>query len=108
MSSIIQNTTTDLQLAVYSPRTVEAYSYHVKKFLEHFNKEPKFISEDEIKQYFLFLKYKKKLSGSASAQAPGAQVANKNRANTPVHTHRMLKILNTRIIRGTGSLNRDP
>ncbi len=37
--------------------------------MEHFGKDPTSISEDEIKQYFLFLKYKKKLSGSASAQA---------------------------------------
>lgn len=69
MHSILQKTITDLKLASYSPRTVEAYSYHVKKFLEHFGKKPLEISEDEIKQYFLFLKYKKKLSGSASAQA---------------------------------------
>lgn len=69
MQSIIKNTIINLQLASYSPRTVEAYSYHVKKFLEYFNKDPKSISEDEIKQYFLYLKYKKKLSGSASAQS---------------------------------------
>jgi site-specific recombinase XerD len=69
MKDILQNTIVDLQLAGYSPRTVESYSYHVKKFLEHFDKDPKSICEDEIKQYFLFLKYKKKLSGSASAQA---------------------------------------
>ncbi|HUT43691.1 MAG TPA: site-specific integrase [Desulfobacterales bacterium] len=69
MKDILQNTIVDLQLASYSPRTVESYSYHVKKFLEHFDKDPKSISEDEIKQYFLYLKYKKKLSGSASAQA---------------------------------------
>ena len=69
MNNILQNTIVDLQLASYSPRTVEAYSYHVKKFLEYFDKDPKSISEDEIKQYFLFLKYKKNLSGSASAQA---------------------------------------
>ncbi len=69
ISDIHQQTTTNLKLAGYSLRTVEAYSYHVKKFLEYYNKEPKLITEDEIKQYFLFLKYKKKLSGSASAQA---------------------------------------
>jgi site-specific recombinase XerD len=69
MKDILQNTIVDLQLASYSPRTVEAYSYHVKKFLEHFDKDPRTITENEIKQYFLFLKYKKKLSGSASAQA---------------------------------------
>ena len=69
MHSILQETIVNLQLAGYSPRTVEAYSYHVKKFLKHFDKEPTCLTEDEIKQYFLFLKYKKKLSGSASAQA---------------------------------------
>jgi len=69
MLSILQSTITDLKLASYSPRTVEVYSYHVKKFLEYFDKNPKDISEDEVKQYFIYLKYKKKLSGSASAQA---------------------------------------
>ena len=72
MHSIIQTVTADLQLAGYSPKTVETYSYHVKKFLEYFDKDPKRISEDELKQYFLFLKYKKKLSPSANAQAISA------------------------------------
>lgn len=69
MEALLLSVIQDLQLAGYSPRTVEAYSYHVKKFLDHFNKHPKRISEHEIKEYFLYLKYKKKLSGSASAQA---------------------------------------
>jgi len=72
ISEVHQRTTTDLKLAGYSQRTVEAYSYHVKKFLEYYNKDPKQITEDEIKQYFLFLKYKKNLSGSASSQAISA------------------------------------
>ncbi len=65
MQSVLQNTIVDLQLAGYSPGTVEAYSYHVKKFLEYFDKNPADICEDEIKQYFLYLKYKKELLGSA-------------------------------------------
>jgi len=69
MQNILQTVTQDLQLAGYRPKTVESYSYHVKKFLDYFNKHPELICEDEIKLYFLFLKYKKKLSGSASAQA---------------------------------------
>jgi integrase/recombinase XerD len=69
LNSILNTVTQDLQLAGYSRKTVEAYSYHVKKFLDHFAKAPAVITEDEIKQYFLYLKYKKKLSGSASAQA---------------------------------------
>lgn len=69
MKSILNKVTQDLQLASYSPRTVESYSYHVGKFLAYFKKDPRLISEDEIRHYFLFLKNKKKLSGSASAQA---------------------------------------
>ena len=42
-----------------------------KFFLDHFTKEPAAITEDEIKQYFLYLKYKKKLSGSASNSDTG-------------------------------------
>ncbi len=71
MKPILNNITQDLQLASYNPKTVEAYSYHVKKYLDHFAKEPAFITEDGIKQYFLYLKYKKKLSGSASPPASG-------------------------------------
>jgi hypothetical protein len=46
---ILNNVTQDLQLAGYSTKTVEAYSYHVKKFLDHFDKEPAVITEYEIK-----------------------------------------------------------
>ena len=69
MQKVLQDTIINLQLAGYRPRTVEAYSYHVKKFLEYYDKDPKTITEDEIKSYFLYLKYTKKLSGSATAQA---------------------------------------
>ena len=46
-------------MAGYCLKTVEAYSYHVKKILDHFTKEPAAVTDDEIKQYFLYLKYKK-------------------------------------------------
>ena len=45
MENILKNVIQDLQPADYSPRTVEAYSYHVKKFLEYFDKDPKTITE---------------------------------------------------------------
>ena len=69
MSDILNDAITDLQLAGYRPKTVESYAYQVAKFLEYFNKDPRVISEDELKLYFLYLKNKKKLSASASAQA---------------------------------------
>ncbi len=84
MNSILNKVMQDLQLAGYGPRTVEAYSYHVKKFPEYYDKDPEHITEDEIKLYFLYLKNKKKLTGSASSQAlkflakdqkyPGAEI----------------------------------
>ena len=39
MENLLHTVTQDLKLASYSPRTVEAYSYHVKKFLEYFDKD---------------------------------------------------------------------
>ena len=69
MENILTGVAQDLQPAGHSPRTVESFSCHVKKFLEYYTKYPKQITEDEIKSYFLYLKYTKKLSGSASAQA---------------------------------------
>jgi hypothetical protein len=36
---ILERTTIDLKLAGYSPATVEAYSYHVKNFVNYFDKK---------------------------------------------------------------------
>ena len=69
MKSILKTVHQDLQLAGYSPRTVEAYFYHVTKFLEYYQREAGTISEEQVREYFLYLKHTKKLSGSSSAQA---------------------------------------
>jgi site-specific recombinase XerD len=69
MNDLLKTLSNDLQLADYSPRTVEAYLYGAKKFLEYFNKPPNQITEDDIKRYFLFLKNTKKYSASAATQA---------------------------------------
>lgn len=54
--------TENMQLFGFSQRTQETYLYRVNKLVEHFNKLPEEISNDEIRQYFLFLLNTKKYS----------------------------------------------
>ena len=58
--------TEDLQLAGYSPRTVEAYVGAVKKLAEHYQQSPDTISEEQLRNYFLYIKNVKRYSRSAS------------------------------------------
>lgn len=69
MIECLKRMSDDLQLASYSPRTCESYLYGAKKFLEYFKNNPEQITEDEIRQYFLYLKNIKKYSASASTIA---------------------------------------
>ena len=54
-----------LQLKGLSDRTQESYLGVVRRLAEHFAKSPDLISEDELKQYFLFLRNDKGYSRSA-------------------------------------------
>jgi site-specific recombinase XerD len=45
-----------LQLRGLSERTQEAYVRAVRQLAEHYHKSPELISEEELRQYFLFLK----------------------------------------------------
>jgi integrase/recombinase XerD len=45
-----------LQLRGLSERTQEAYTRAVRQLSEHYHKSPDLISEEELRQYFLFLK----------------------------------------------------
>jgi len=45
-----------LQLRGLSERTQEAYVRAVRQLAEHYHKSPDLISEEELRQYFLFLK----------------------------------------------------
>jgi site-specific recombinase XerD len=45
-----------LQLRGLSQRTQEAYVRAVRQLAEHYHKSPELISEEELRQYFLFLK----------------------------------------------------
>ena len=45
-----------LQLRGLAERTQEAYTRAVRQLSEHYHKSPDLISEEELRQYFLFLK----------------------------------------------------
>lgn len=62
MSELRQRMIESLQLRGLSERTQEAYVRAVRQLAEHFHKSPDLISEEELRQYFLFLKNVKKFS----------------------------------------------
>jgi len=47
----LENLETELKLRGFSPRTVQSYMYHNKKFLEFVKKEPEQVAEEDIKNY---------------------------------------------------------
>ena len=59
----------DLQLRGMSQATQDNYLRAVRKISEHYNKLPDEITEDEIREYFLYLKNVKKYGRSASTLA---------------------------------------
>ena len=44
---------TELKLRGFSERTVHSYLFWNKKFLEHVNKKPNQVTEDDIKNYIV-------------------------------------------------------
>ncbi|NOZ51373.1 MAG: site-specific integrase, partial [Chloroflexi bacterium] len=52
----------DLQLRGLSAKTQEAYVRTVRQLAEYYGKAPDRISEEELRQYFLYLEHEKKVS----------------------------------------------
>ncbi|MCK5244811.1 MAG: site-specific integrase [Desulfobacterales bacterium] len=59
----------DLQLRGMGERTQQMYIRAVRQLAEHFNKSPDKITEEELRDYFLYTKNVKKWSGSTSTIA---------------------------------------
>lgn len=59
----------DLQLRGLSSKTQEAYVRSVQQLAEHYSKSPDKITEDELRDYFLYVKNVKKWSRSSSIVA---------------------------------------
>jgi hypothetical protein len=49
-----------LQLRGFSERTQEAYLRAVRQLAQHYHKSPALVSEEELRQYFLYIKNVKK------------------------------------------------
>ena len=58
-----------LQLSGLSERTQEAYVSAVRQLSEHYHKSPELITEEELRQYFLFIKNVKHYSRNTSTVA---------------------------------------
>lgn len=54
----------DMRLADYRERTQEAYILATRQFLEHLQREPGALGENDVRAYFLYLRDERKLSPS--------------------------------------------
>ena len=59
----------DMQLRGLSKRTQEVYAVAVRQLAEYYNKSPAQITEEELRQYFLYLKNVRQYSSSSSTVA---------------------------------------
>ena len=59
-TQIIVRMKEDMQLLGFSQRTQQTYLYRARKIIEYFNKPPEQITNEELRQYFLYLKNEKK------------------------------------------------
>jgi len=66
MTKLRQRMIQDLQLRGMAARTQESYVFAVRKLAEHFSKSPDQITEEQLREYFLYLKNVKKYSRTAS------------------------------------------
>jgi site-specific recombinase XerD len=69
MTELQKRMVEDLQLRGMSEKTQESYLRAVRKLEERYHKSPDEITEEELRQYFLYLKNEKKYSRSASTVA---------------------------------------
>jgi len=64
MTPLRQRLIEDMQLHGLAAKTQDAYVRAVKQLAEHYHKSPDLITEDELRQYFLYLKTEKHASSS--------------------------------------------
>ncbi|MDQ5854482.1 MAG: site-specific integrase [Chloroflexota bacterium] len=64
MTPLRQRMLEDMQLRGLSPKTQRCYLHAVQQFALHFGKSPALITEDELRQYFLYLTTEKRVSPS--------------------------------------------
>lgn len=65
MTELRRRMTQDLKLAGYAERTQKSYLHAVTQLARHFHKTPSRINEDELRDYFVYLRDDRKLSSSS-------------------------------------------
>ena len=55
----------DMQIRNFAASTIDAYTWHVDKFCQHFGKTPEELGLEEIRQYQIYLVNEKKASWSS-------------------------------------------
>ena len=60
MTQLRQRMIEDMQLRGYSARTQEAYARAVRQLAEYFHRSPDQVTEEELREYFLYLANEKK------------------------------------------------
>ena len=69
MTPLRQRMLEDMQLRGLSPATQRAYLQAVQHFAHHFGKSPDQLTEEQLRQYFLYLRNDKRVSRSTSTIA---------------------------------------
>ncbi len=72
MTPLRQRFIEDLQLRNRSPKTIEAYVYHVRELARYYNQSPEQLGDDQIHRYLLHLLHHKQVSWSSYNQAVAA------------------------------------
>lgn len=74
MTRLRQRMLEDMQLRGLAPKTQESFLRVVRQLAEHVGKSPDQISEEELRDYFLYLKNEKKASQRLHDRAVRHQV----------------------------------
>lgn len=69
MTALRQRMIEDMQLHGLAPRTQTSYMQAVRQLAEHYHKSPDQINQEELRQYFLYLKNDKKVTCSTCTLA---------------------------------------
>jgi Phage integrase, N-terminal SAM-like domain len=80
MTPLRQRMLEDMQLSGLAPKTQQAYIRAVRQLAQHYGKSPDQITEEELRQYFLFLYTEKHV-------APPRQVKTARRLVVPIRQH---------------------
>ena len=69
MTPLRQRMLEDMQLRGLAPRTQESYLRVVEQLAKHYRKSPDLVTEEELRQYFLYLRNEKHASRSSCTVA---------------------------------------